>query len=125
VGCFFKKGHFLSATCTLDSNSSGSFRRDEVLATRHKLAAKAKELKITDPSKVILSAIPRYDSGGKHVKLRKIINEAENNATAVPKHEWDQGEEGTTRISIVEVMDKARQQRRRELDRTPAVYLDD
>ena len=96
-----------------------------MLATRHKLAAKAKELKITDPSKVILSAIPRYDSGGKHVKLRKIINEAENNAAAVPKHEWDQGEEGTTRISIVEVMDEARQHRRRELDRTPAVYLDD
>jgi len=99
--------------------------RAEVLSNRHKLAAGAKERKITDPSKVILSAIPRYEAAGKHVKLREIVDEAQNHDAYLPKQEWDQSDESTARISIVEVMDNARQDRRRELDRTPAVYLDD
>lgn len=109
----------------IDSDDSELFRRAEVLSNRHKLAAKAKERKITDPSKVILSAIPRYESDGKYVKLQQIVNEAESNDAAVPKQEWDEGTDGTTRISIVEVMRNARQDRRRQLDRMPAVYLDD
>jgi hypothetical protein len=96
-----------------------------VLSNRHKLAAGAKERKITDPSKIILSAIPRYEAAGKHVRLREIVDEAQNHDAYLPKQEWDQSDESTARISIVEVMDNARQDRRRELDRTPAVYLDD
>jgi len=115
----------LACDICIGSDESESFRRAEVLSNRRKLAAKAKERKITDPSKVILSAIPRYEGDGKHVKLQQIVNEAESNDAAVPKQEWDEGTEGTTRISIVEVMRNARQDRRRQLDRTPAVYLDD
>lgn len=100
-------------------------RRGEALSNRHKLAGRARERKITDPSKAILSAIPRYESAGEHFEIQKIFDEAESNDASVPKQEWDQGDEGTTRISIVEVMNNARRDRRRELDRLPAVYLDD
>jgi len=99
--------------------------RAEVLENRDKLAAQAKERNITDPSKVVLSAIPSYVKTGGHDEKQKILAAAESVDAFVPKQEWDQGDESTVRISIVEVLNNARQDRRRELDRTPAVYLDD
>ena len=63
------------------------YRRAEVLSNHHKLAAGAKERKITDPSKIILSAIPRYEATGKHVKLQEIVDEAQNHDAYLPKQE--------------------------------------
>lgn len=109
------------------TNNTKSFRRAEVLDHREKLVAKAAERNITDPSKIVLSAIPRYETAGRggRIELERLINEAASHDNVAQKQEWDQGDETTTRMSIVEVLRNARQDRRRELDRTPAVYLDD
>jgi hypothetical protein len=111
----------------IETDKSKSLRRAEVLDHREKLAAKAAERNITDPSKIVLSAIPRYETAGSggRAELQKLLDEAENHNTLTPKQEWDQEDESATRISIVEVFRNARQDRRRDLDRTPAEYLDD
>jgi len=101
--------------------------RTQVLEHREKIAAEAAERKITDPSKVIVSAIPTWKTAGskERVQLQKLIDEAADHDTTAPKQTWDEGDETTTRISIVEVLENARKDRRRDLDRAPAVYLDD
>lgn len=104
-----------------------SLRRTQALEHRERLAAEAAERKITDPSKVIVGAIPTCKVSGskERVELKKLVDEAAGHDTSAPKQAWDQGDETTTRISIVKVFENARKDRRRDLDRTPAVYLDD
>lgn len=108
-------------------DNNNLLRRTQVLEHREKIAAEAAERKITDPSKVIVSAIPTWKTAGskERVEPQKLVEEAAGHDTTAPKQNWDQGDETTTRISIVEVFENAKKERRRDLDRTPAVYLDD
>lgn len=100
-------------------------RRVVVLKHRNKLAAEATRRKLTDPSKVIVGAIPSYETARTSVDIGKLIEEAEKLDLSAPKHELDEDDENSTRISIVDVLQNVRQSRQRELDRMPAVFIDD
>lgn len=100
-------------------------RRAVVLKHRSKLAAEAARRKLADPSKVILNAIPSYQTASSSVDIEKLIKRAEKLDISTPKHELDEGDEDSTRISIVDVLRNVRQNRQRELDRVPAVFIDD
>jgi len=104
-----------------------NFRRNEVLRFHeefHRLAAQRKNV---NPSKLILRPTAQYRKGraGERVQVQKLQLEAMIQDASSPRHHLDPNDETTSRVSIIEVFDSAKQDMQRSLDLTPAVYLDD
>lgn len=111
-----------SMPCMTISDARSPVRRVEVVDHRKQLVKKASERKITDPTKIILSAIPKYRTSRSHGQLPPLLQELEG---AGPSEGLDEGGEDSTRITIVQVFTNARRRRQDELSQIPAVFVDD
>lgn len=112
----------------------GSFRsilpclsRTSVLENRENLVKQAAKRNFTDPSKIILDAVPRFITSGSVNDLPPTLR-----ASYDGEGEGGGGSEGgrgeNVRITIVEVFTNARQRRGDDLNRVPdsdASFVDD
>src|ERR1700733_11367021 len=106
---------------TLTSKIFHNFRRNEVLRFHEEFHRKAAQRKNVDPSKLVLCPAPRYQKrrAGERVQMHKLQLEAMIQDASSPRHQLDPNDETTSRVSIIEVFDNAKQDMQRSLDRTP------